>query len=157
MDKDEALKLALEALEGADEIDCDMRDAIKAIKQARSAPYVALPRVQGDVTEILDRLEVFVGGLGKAILRELRIALAEQPAQRTWMPITKELLNEQHPWLYQPMWIAMKDGTVIQGYYEWRQGRNPDRFRTGMRDEWAFDAAYVMPIVKPTHPDKEKP
>jgi hypothetical protein len=36
--KDEALKLALEALEGADEIDCDMRDAITAIKQALAAP-----------------------------------------------------------------------------------------------------------------------
>jgi hypothetical protein len=34
MTKDEALRLALEALEGADEIDCDMRDAIAAIKEA---------------------------------------------------------------------------------------------------------------------------
>ena len=37
MDKDEALRLALEALEGADEIDCDMRDAITAIKAALEA------------------------------------------------------------------------------------------------------------------------
>jgi len=81
----------------------------------------------------------------------------ENMSKEAWAPVTKELLNEQHPWLYQPMWIAMKDGTVTQGYYEWRQGRNPDRLRAGMRDEWAFDAAYVMPIVKPTHPDKEKP
>jgi hypothetical protein len=34
MTKDEALKLALEALEGADMIDCDMREAITAIKEA---------------------------------------------------------------------------------------------------------------------------
>ena len=78
-------------------------------------------------------------------------------SKKAWMPVTKELLNEHPAWLDQPMWIAMKDGTVTQGYYEWRQGRNPDRLRAGMRDEWAFDAAYVMPIVKPTHPDKEKP
>lgn len=32
--KTEALKMALEALEGADMIDCDMRDAITAIKEA---------------------------------------------------------------------------------------------------------------------------
>jgi len=37
MTKDEALRLALEALEGADEIDCDMRDAITAIKAALEA------------------------------------------------------------------------------------------------------------------------
>jgi hypothetical protein len=37
MTKDEALRLALDALEGADEIDCDMRDAITAIKSALEA------------------------------------------------------------------------------------------------------------------------
>jgi hypothetical protein len=41
MSKDEALDLALEALEGADEIDCDMRDAITAIKQARALDKMA--------------------------------------------------------------------------------------------------------------------
>ena len=34
MTKDEALKLALEALEGADIIDCDMREAITALREA---------------------------------------------------------------------------------------------------------------------------
>ena len=34
MTKDEALKLAMEALEGADQIDCDMQAAITAIKEA---------------------------------------------------------------------------------------------------------------------------
>ena len=34
MTKDEALKLALEALEGADMIDCDMREAITALREA---------------------------------------------------------------------------------------------------------------------------
>ena len=38
MTKDEALTLALEALEGADMIDCDMRDAINAIKEALAQP-----------------------------------------------------------------------------------------------------------------------
>jgi cytochrome c5 len=38
MTKDEALDIALAALEGADEIDCDMRDAIAAIKQVRARP-----------------------------------------------------------------------------------------------------------------------
>ena len=34
----EALKLALEALEGADMIDCDMREAITAVKEALAQP-----------------------------------------------------------------------------------------------------------------------
>jgi len=38
MTKDKALKMALEALEGADEIDCDMRDAINAIKETLAEP-----------------------------------------------------------------------------------------------------------------------
>jgi hypothetical protein len=38
MTKDEALKLALDALEGADQIDCDMQAAITAIKEALAQP-----------------------------------------------------------------------------------------------------------------------
>ena len=49
MNKDEALDLALEALEYwavRDEFNKQTSEAITAIKQARSAPYVASPRVQ---------------------------------------------------------------------------------------------------------------
>jgi len=38
MTKDEALRMALEALEGADQIDCDMQAAITAIKKALEQP-----------------------------------------------------------------------------------------------------------------------
>jgi hypothetical protein len=77
---------------------------------------------------------------------------SEAPTQ--WVPVTQALLNEQHPWLYETMWIAMKDGRVLTGHYEWRQGWNPDRFNTADGyDEWAFDASHVMPLMKPTHPD----
>jgi hypothetical protein len=38
MTKDEALKLALEALEGADNIDVDMQDAIAKCKEALAQP-----------------------------------------------------------------------------------------------------------------------
>ena len=37
MTKDEALRLAVEVMEGADVVDCDMRDAITAIKAALEA------------------------------------------------------------------------------------------------------------------------
>ena len=38
MTKDEILKMSLDAMEGADMIDCDMRDAITAIKEALAQP-----------------------------------------------------------------------------------------------------------------------
>ena len=38
MTKDEALRMALEALEGADMIDCDMREAIAAVKETLAQP-----------------------------------------------------------------------------------------------------------------------
>jgi phage FluMu gp28-like protein len=48
MTTDEALDKALAALEGADEIDCDMRDAIAAIKQVRARPATE----ESSVTEL---------------------------------------------------------------------------------------------------------
>lgn len=79
---------------------------------------------------------------------------AVQPvAQPVWLPVTKELLAYQPPWIYKPMWIAMKHGErLIQGYYEWQQGRYPDRFLTDIGNVWAFDATHVMPIVQPEPP-----
>jgi hypothetical protein len=75
-----------------------------------------------------------------------------------WVPVTETLLNEQHPWLYKTMWIAMKDGRVLTGRYEWRQGRNPDRFYPdGAGDEWAYDASHVMPLQAPAHPSTTPP
>ena len=38
MTKDEVLKMTLEALEGADQIDCDMQAAITAIKKVLAQP-----------------------------------------------------------------------------------------------------------------------
>ena len=78
-------------------------------------------------------------------------------AQRQWVPVTKELLSAQHPWLYESMWIAMKDGSVMTGHYAWMQGRYPDRFLVGdCASLWAFEATHVMPMNQPKHPAKLK-
>jgi hypothetical protein len=70
-----------------------------------------------------------------------------------WVPVTEKLLQEQHGWLSQQMWIAMKDGSIFSGVYEWRQGWYPDRFLLdGCGDVWAFEASHVMPLIKPQHP-----
>ena len=52
MTKDEALKLALEALEGADQIDCDMREAITAIKEALAQPEQTNTRPYYTIAEL---------------------------------------------------------------------------------------------------------
>jgi hypothetical protein len=91
----------------------------------------------------------------------MREALKEAfPVQElvAWVPITETLMNEQHPWLYKTMWITMKDGRVLTGRYEWRQGRNPDRFYPdGAGDEWAYDASHVIPLQAPAHPSTTPP
>jgi len=70
-----------------------------------------------------------------------------------WSPVTQELLDSQEPWLYKPCWLAIPSGGVLQGYYEWRQGRKPDRFYTNDGgDLWALDVLYVMPINPPASP-----
>jgi hypothetical protein len=70
-----------------------------------------------------------------------------------WEPVTPKLLAAQHPWLYEQMWIALKDGSVVTGHYEWMQGRKPDRFWIAERAHvWAFEATHVMPMIKPQAP-----
>jgi hypothetical protein len=208
--KDEASKLALEALSSIDIYLSDTlsgrvnpepatykqwlidgiiearkrsRAAITAIKQSLAAP-VQEPKQCG----LCGEAQAFTGTCGggrddpKSLCytppaaqhqckwptcqsEEYQQALAEQikqelvtgAAQRQWVPMTQELLNNQHPWLYKQMWIALKDGSVFTGIYEWRQGRYPDRLLLdGAGNVWAFEAAYVMPVVQPEHPDKLK-
>ena len=83
------------------------------------------------------------------------MTLYASPPAPEWIPVTQALLDAQHPWLYQPMWIVMKHCShlsLIQGHYEWRQGRYPDRFLTDIGNVWAFDCTHVMPIVRPALP-----
>ncbi len=49
----EVMQQALEALEGADEIDCDMRDAINALRTALAEPE-RKPLTDEEIMEILD-------------------------------------------------------------------------------------------------------
>ena len=70
-----------------------------------------------------------------------------------WVEVTPALLAEQHPWLYSPVWVALKSGRVCMATYEWRQGRNPDRLvGPDIGDEWAFNATHVMPVNPPAAP-----
>lgn len=106
-----------------------------------------------DADEIVAR----VYGDDKEMLNRRIAALTALPAaQPEWVPVTQELLNAQHPWLYKDMWIAMKDGGVMTGHYKWMQGRYPDRFVIGSSTHvWAFEATHVMPMNQPKHPNKE--
>lgn len=93
----------------------------------------------------------------QALAEQIKQELVTGTAQPEWVPVTQQLLNAQHPWLYESMWIAMKDGSVMTGHYQWIQGRYPDRFIIGdCASLWAFEATHVMPMNQPKHPIKEK-
>jgi hypothetical protein len=125
-------------------------DAIPAIKEERDALAAELTRLKASI--VLDKMADNARALGL----DYEPAPVQEPV--AWVPVTETLLNEQHPWLYKTMWIAMKDGRVLTGRYEWRQGRNPDRFYPdGAGDEWAYDASHVMPLQAPAHPSTTPP
>ena len=92
MTKDEALRMALEALEGADQIDCDMQAAITAIKKALEQPK------QGPVAWWNDtgtHIDLNVSGRGTP--------LYTHPLQRTWVGLTAK---EKHEFRYSHMTTA---------------------------------------------------
>ena len=83
MTKDEILKMSLDAMEGADMIDCDMRDAINAIKEALAQP---------EQEPFMASYEFKQYGYykdGKGTLKLGNIP-ATQPPQRTWVGLTHE-------------------------------------------------------------------
>jgi hypothetical protein len=79
MTKDEALRLALEALEGADEIDCDMREAITAIKAALEV---------NEFNPDWDTQAVLVEEIQRMAKR-----IEELEAQRTWVGLTDDEID----------------------------------------------------------------
>jgi DnaJ-class molecular chaperone len=94
MTKDEALRLALEALEGADEIDCDMREAITAIKAALEAKdeTVTCGACNGSGRMVRDPdigtdQECFVCE-GSGVFEDTT------PPQRTWVGLTDQELAD---------------------------------------------------------------
>ena len=93
MTKDEALKLALEALEGADMIDCDMREAITAIKEALAQPdqepLEYWNAVEGwvKIDEVRKHFDSVGCGTIYKTAGEGREPLYTTPPQRTWVEI----------------------------------------------------------------------
>ena len=86
MTKDEALKLALAAMEGADEIDVDMQAAITAIKEALAQPEpVALEEkfslLLWDYQELERAFEKVTGG---------KWVRKSNTPQRTWVDLSDE-------------------------------------------------------------------
>jgi hypothetical protein len=148
----------------------DHEKAITAIKQVRALDKKAenareLGLDYEPVQEPIGYVKLIDTPFGKKLKPVLTVAVpveaklyTTQPAaQRQWVPVTKELLSAQHPWLYESMWIAMKDGSVMTGHYAWMQGRYPDRFLVGdCASLWAFEATHVMPMNQPKHPAKLK-
>lgn len=139
---------ALPAMPGTDG---DWLNEVKAGLEKALAHLQQAPLLPNGLTETETNSTASVMGLVRSVQRK---PLTDERIEAVWVPVTEALLNEQHPWLYKTMWIAMKDGRVLKGRYEWRQGRNPDRlYSDGPGDEWAYDASYVMPLQAPAHPN----
>lgn len=74
--------------------------------------------------------------------------------QLEWLEVTPELLSDM-PSCETKYWIALKDGSVEVGKYEWWQGREPDRFILNDRyDIWAYEASHIRLYNPPTHPNQ---
>lgn len=83
---------------------------------------------------------------------------ARQPAASgepvAWAPIESVRLDE----LDGLQWLALTDGQVIAGKYEWRQGRNPDGFETvGAGRIGLAYVTHCMPYAAPQHPSVAAP
>lgn len=85
--------------------------------------------------------------------RRLWAAWRDRAALATpdWQEVTESLLSDLPR---DPMyWIALTNGTVTHGTYEWRQGRKPDRFiLPGDGDIWAFEASHICKFSPPPPP-----
>ena len=94
--KNEAMKMVLEALEGADIIDCDMRDAIVVIKKVLAQPEqepVAWDNCQGE-----KQCRSWCGNS-----RCVSHWNYTTPPQRTWVGLTAK---EKHEFRYSHMTTA---------------------------------------------------
>jgi hypothetical protein len=88
MTKDEALRLALDALEGADEIDCDMRDAITAIKAALEAKDEPVAYINVEQRKL--EWAKYMSWDTPTVVNLPKIPLYTTPPQRTWVGLTDE-------------------------------------------------------------------
>ena len=96
MTKDEALLLALEALEGADEIDCDMRDAITAIKaalEAKDEPYAFEAAMYSN-----DRVKVdpVTGNVSIGTSQRTWVGLTDEEIDKAWRSVDYTVPWDQH-------------------------------------------------------------
>ena len=115
MTKDAALKLALEALEGADMIDCDMREAITALKEALAQPeqkpvaaYLEVRRPNGPWQRY--NLYSSVAVAEDAMRRiegppiEVRVLpLYTTPPKRTWVGLSEQEVSAIDKKYHKPM------------------------------------------------------
>ena len=93
MIKDEALKLALEALEGADQIDCDMQAAITAIKEA-----LAQPKQEPLAWISTGPASMIHWTADKPAYGDDWVPLYTTPPQRTWVGLSDEEIKAFDTW-----------------------------------------------------------
>ena len=98
----EALKLALQALEDLPGFRADIDNAITAIKEALAQPAQEPVAIDWEHVARVQNAKLMAmcdqpGGMDK--LREVLLAAAPQPAQRTWVGLTEQELKSAY-WGY---------------------------------------------------------
>ena len=100
MTKDEALRMALEALEGADQIDCDMQAAITAIKKALAQPkQEPVGKLQKPTAErAWFTIAEFNAWADKKLSENPHWVMPTEEPEREWVGLTKEEIAEFDTW-----------------------------------------------------------
>ena len=99
MTQEEALRMALEALEGADQIDCDMQAAITAIKKVLAQPAVTESHKQEPLAWISTGPASMIHWTAdKPAYGDDWVPLYTTPPQRTWVGLTDEEIKAFDTW-----------------------------------------------------------
>jgi len=96
-----------------------------------------------------------IGGMAKTTCPYCENSFAfeyQPPLKDQWEPLTEaRVKSEDFEGTY---WLALKDGTVTQGCYQWLQGWAPHGFNTVDRGRVSAEyVTHVMHYSEPAHPD----
>lgn len=123
------------------------------IVAALEAAGVKFQRFMGGITGTKDCWSTAGSQDVRKLLAGVRaiLALRPQAVPMTWELLTDERIkSEDFNGMY---WLALKNGTVTTGYYQWRQGHNPYGFNTEEQGRIsASDVSHIAPLAEPAHP-----
>lgn len=89
------------------------------------------------------------------LIAAVRYYALQNKEDAKWVLVTEELLNGRFDWLYRPLWLALKDGTVIQSDGLFNRDGPMCFLCAGETQVSAFDVNHVAvraPVIPPRPP-----